>query len=208
MTRTRLASTALVLTAGVGIGLLLSAGRNPERGSLVQAQEPAGKPAPEPAALQAEFDVAKGKLPDQAHAMVSVAYHFNNLWFAGQHGNWPLAQFYFNETRSHLRWAVRIIPVRKDDKGQEVQLGAILEAVENSPLKQLQESIEAKDRDKFVAAYEFTLTSCYACHKASDKPYLTLRIPDHPAEPMIDFAPLPAPFPEKAPPSNAGEKRP
>lgn len=27
------------------------------------------------------------KSADQAHAMVSVAYHFNNLWFAGQSGN-------------------------------------------------------------------------------------------------------------------------
>src|SRR5688500_17646496 len=67
------------------------------------------------AQLQQEIQQLKDKAPDQAHAMVSVAYHFNNLWFAANRGNWPLAEFYLNETRSHTRWAVRIIPVRKDN---------------------------------------------------------------------------------------------
>lgn len=119
--------------------------------------------------------------------MASVAYHFNNMWFAADAQNWPLAEFYWNETRSHMRWAVRIIPVRKDNAGQEVKLQNILEAVENSPLKQLREAIDAKDHEKFVAAYRFTMESCYSCHKASDKPYLRPRIPDRPAEPTINF---------------------
>ncbi|MEX1230619.1 MAG: hypothetical protein WEB58_10285 [Planctomycetaceae bacterium] len=129
------------------------------------------------------------KAPDQAHAMASVAYHFNNMWFAADAQNWPLAEFYWNETRSHMRWAVRIIPVRKDNAGQEVKLQNILEAVENSPLKQLREAIDTKDHEKFVAAYRFTMESCYSCHKASDKPYLRPRIPDRPAEPTINFDP-------------------
>ena len=34
----------------------------------------------------------KGKVPDQSHAMKDVAYHFTNLWFAGQNriGHWPV----------------------------------------------------------------------------------------------------------------------
>lgn len=141
------------------------------------------------ASLQAEIERLKQVVPDQAHAMQDVDYHFSNLWFAASQGNWALSQFYFNETRSHLRWAVRIIPVRKDDSGKEVKLQEILEAVENSPLKQLEESIKAKDREKFVTAYEFTMTGCYSCHKASDKPYLRPRIPDHPSSNMMNFDP-------------------
>ena len=68
-------------------------------------------------------------------------YHFTNLWFAANQSNWPLAQFYFNETRSHLRWAVRIIPVRKDNAGKEVKLQDILQSLENAPLKQLEEAV-------------------------------------------------------------------
>lgn len=154
-----------------------------------RAQQSNDQPQLDVAKLQAEVERLKGIVPDQAHAMQDVDYHFCNLWFAANQGNWPLASFYFNETRSHLRWAVRIIPVRKDNAGQEVKLQDILQAVENSPLKQVEEAIQAKDREKFVAAYEFTLTTCYSCHKAADKPYLRPRIPDHPASAVMNFDP-------------------
>ncbi|HQX50259.1 MAG TPA: hypothetical protein PLY87_06655 [Planctomycetaceae bacterium] len=159
--------------------------------SVSAAQEQPRSATADQSTQRLHTDVAtlKDKAADQAHAMVSVAYHFNNMWFAADARNWPLAEFYWNETRSHLRWAVRIIPVRKDNAGQEVKLRDILEAVENSPLKQLREAIDSKDPDTFVAAYRFTLESCYACHKAADKPYLRPRIPDQPAESAINFDP-------------------
>jgi hypothetical protein len=75
----------------------------------------------------------------------------------------------------------RLKEVVPDHAGREIKLQEILQAVENSPLKQLEESIKVQGREKFIAAYEFMLTSCYSCHKASDKPYLRPRIPDHPA---------------------------
>jgi len=127
--------------------------------------------------LQAELELLKKLLPDQAHAMTGVGYHFSNLWFAEQAGNWPLADFYFKETRSNLQWAVRIKPVRQDSAKRNIELLKILEALENSPLKQLEQAIAEKSPDKFLAAYKFTLEGCYACHKASEKPYLRPHIP-------------------------------
>lgn len=123
--------------------------------------------------------------------MVSVAYHFNNLWFAAQKRNWPLAEFYLNETRSHLRWAVRVIPVRKTVAGQEVQLGGILEALENTQLERLRESIKAEDHTAFVDAYEAMLEGCNACHGASEKGFIRATIPARPAEFMVAFEPAP-----------------
>ena len=64
-------------------------------------------------ALKAELEALKALVPSQSHAMMDVDYHFSNLWFAVVNENWPLASFYLNETRSHLRWAVRIRPVRR-----------------------------------------------------------------------------------------------
>ncbi|MBX7167243.1 MAG: hypothetical protein K1X74_13015 [Pirellulales bacterium] len=154
--------------------------------SPVAADEAPADPVP---ALTTDVQTLKDKAPDQAHAMVSVAYHFNNLWFAAEARNWPLAEFYWNETRSHMRWAVRIIPVRKGKAGNEIKLGEILAAAENSPLAQLHEAIVAQDHDKFVAAYRFSLEACYACHKAAEKPFLRPRIPERPAEPTINFDP-------------------
>jgi len=139
--------------------------------------------------LLADVKTLQDKAVDQSHVMVSVAYHFNNLWFAAKSHHWALAEFYWNETRSHLRWAVRVIPIRKDNAGREVNLPGILEAMENTPLTQLKDAITAKDHERFEAAYKFSLETCYACHKAADKPYLRPRMPDRPAEPMMNFDP-------------------
>ncbi|HEX5219190.1 MAG TPA: hypothetical protein VFZ59_06455 [Verrucomicrobiae bacterium] len=141
------------------------------------------------AALQAELNILKGKATDQSHVMADVGYHFANLWFAGDKENWPLAKFYFDETRSHLRWAVRVIPMRKDLAGENVDLKAILDAVDSGILSQVQKTIEARDHDKFVTAYKQTLEACYACHKASSKPYLRPQIPQSPPQPIINFDP-------------------
>jgi hypothetical protein len=138
---------------------------------------------------QEELGLIRGKLPDQAHAMMDVGYQFSNLWFAAKAENWPLADFYFKETKSHLNWAVRIIPVRKDNAGQEIDLKAILQALENSPLKQVEESLAAKDVQAFERAYRFTLEGCYACHKASDKPFIRPQVPSTPAATIINFDP-------------------
>lgn len=137
----------------------------------------------------ADVAVLKDKATDQAHVMADVGYHYSQLWFAGREENWPLAQFYWNETRSHLRWAVRVIPIRKDNAGKDVNLQNILEAFENTPLKELQDAIAAEDPERFETSYRFTLETCYSCHKASDKPYLRPKIPDSPGDSIINFDP-------------------
>jgi len=150
---------------------------------------PADVPPPTIESLAAEMESIKGRLPDQAHVMQDAGYHFSNLWFAGQRENWALAQFYWAETRSHLRWAVRIIPKRKDSAGQEIDLEAILQAFETTSLKLIEDAVAAKDKPKFDAAYRTALEGCYSCHKASDKPFLRPQIPTQPETPIINFDP-------------------
>lgn len=153
---------------------------------------PAAAPAPKAPTLEslaADMEIVKAKVPDQSHVMEDVSYHFSNLWFAAQHGNWDLADFYIGETVSHLHWAVRVIPIRKDAAGRDVILKDILQAVENSPIKQVQNAIKAKDKEAFDKAYRFTLEGCYSCHKAVNKPYLHPQIPTQPATPIINFEP-------------------
>jgi hypothetical protein len=140
------------------------------------------------ATLKAEIEQLKGRLPSQSHAIMDVGYHFANLWFAGQKQNWPLAQFYLDETRSHLRWAVRIVPVRRTQAGA-VDLGGLLEAVERTGLTDIGKAIGEGKADSFASAYRRTLEGCYACHRASDKPYLRPRIPQEPEARIINFDP-------------------
>jgi Ni,Fe-hydrogenase III large subunit len=145
----------------------------------------------EVAALKAEVERLKGLVPDQSHAMKDVGYHFANLWFAAERKNWPLADFYASETKSHLRWAVRIIPVRKDAQGNQIRLSEILDPIEKTSFKEVQDSIQAKDPEHFTRAYKQMMESCYACHLAASKPYLRLQIPKQPEAPIINFDPAP-----------------
>ena len=142
----------------------------------------------EVAALKAEVARLKGMVTDQSHVMADVSYHYCNLWFAGQSENWPLAQFCCDETRSHLKWAVRVIPVRKDRDGREVDLRAILEALEQTTLKDLDQAVKSNNKEKFTAAYKAQLENCMACHRASSKEYIQLRVPERPDAGMVDFS--------------------
>jgi hypothetical protein len=149
----------------------------------------AAVPQSDAAALKAEIEALKRLVPSQSHAMADVDYHFSNLWFAAQSGNWPLSEFYLNETRSHLNWAVRIRPVRKLSSGQEFDLRPLIQGIENSSLAELKFAIDRKNLKSFDAAYRQAITECYACHKLAEKPYLRPRIPATPASRMIDMRP-------------------
>lgn len=158
-------------------------------GSLqARSPEPAGS-TPAGDQLEQTLQEIRGQLPSQSHTMADVAYQFSNLWFAGQAENWPLAEFLLSETKSHLRWAVRVRPVRPLSNGGKLDVGAMLSAVEQGSLKELTESVQAKDRARFVTAYKQQLASCYDCHVAAGKPYLRLHLPERPAETLLEFDP-------------------
>ena len=181
--------TAVVLLVGTLIGFGLATAERDRVGTsaAAHAAEPPAKKTATLETLSADVEVLKEKIPDQSHAMSDVQFQFAMLWFAGQNQNWPLADFFYGETKSHLAWAVRIIPVRKDNAGRQVILKDILQALENSPLKDLGAAIKKKDKTAFEKAYRFTLEGCYACHKAVDKPYLHPQIPTAPPTTIINF---------------------
>jgi hypothetical protein len=171
------------------VGLVLGIAWGNRGTNQIVAKESLASAESELGSIKAELQAAKDRLPDQAHAMQDVANQFSNVWFAADKRNWDLAKFYLGETRNHLRWAVRIIPKRKDNAGREIDLVSILKGMENGPLAQLEAIINAKDNARFAAAYRFTMENCYACHKAADKPYLRPQIPTGPATQIINFDP-------------------
>src|SRR5258706_15435423 len=181
------ASIFLILISGFWL-LCWSANRNAQQPQAAQPPPPATN---EIAALRAEIERLKGMVPDQSHAMKDVAYHFANLWFAGEKKNWPLADFYWSETRSHLNWAVRIIPVRKDPNGNEIRLAEILDPIEKTALEDVHKAINEKNSEKFANTYKQMLESCYACHLAVGKPFLRLQVPTQPEAPIVRFEPEP-----------------
>ncbi len=182
----------VLLAAGFGAGLLLSGASELVFQPLVLQAHAQPKPAPQPSNVdQTPLDAQtlSERSPDQSHAMTDVGYHFANLWFAADKQNWPLANYYLGETRSHLRWAVRIHPVRKTKAGAEVDLKGILDAVDNSFLTEIGKAIDSKDAAAFKTAYRNTMEGCYACHKATEKPFLRPQIPSAPGVTILNFDP-------------------
>ena len=139
--------------------------------------------------LPAEVARLKANAPSQSHTMSDVGYHWTNLWFAAEKKNWPLATFYFEETRQHILWTIRLRPVRKGADGKDVNLVPIFEGIDTSAFKAMAEAIEQQNAPAFTAAYRMTLEACYGCHKASGKPYLRPMIPAAPAQGIINFDP-------------------
>ena len=54
---------------------------------------------------------------------------------------------------------------------------------------ELKRTIDGKDRAAFENVYKESLTVCYSCHKAADKPYLRPRVPAEPESRIINFDP-------------------
>ena len=183
--------SGLLLATGVGVGLFLSGTSGllfEPRMLQAQTQQ---KPSPklsDVVAAQLDFQTLSERSPDQSHAMADVGYHFANLWFAVDNQNWPLANYYLGETRSHLRWAVRIHPVRQTKAG-DVDLKGILDAVDNSFLTEIGTAITNKDSAKFKTEYRQTIEGCYACHKACEKPFLRPQVPNAASVSILNFDP-------------------
>lgn len=150
---------------------------------------PAAAQAEGQSAIDADVERLKTLVPSQSHGMTDVGYQWNNLWFAAEQKNWPLAEFYLNEARQHIQWTILIRPVRKDAEGRDVDLKAIFDALNVSAFATLKLAIAQKDTARFVSAYKQGIEGCYSCHKAAGKAFLRPVIPRTPAQNMIDFAP-------------------
>ena len=160
----------------------------PQRPPAAAPQPP---PLPTMESLPQEVARLKALLPSNSHIMMDVQWHWTNLWFAGQAKNWQLAQFYFNETRSHMQWLIRKSPTIRSSgpDREEVNIEGIFDGVDTSSLADVKAAIEAKDSVKFAATYKTMLESCYACHKSVGRPYLRPMIPKASMQAILNMDP-------------------
>jgi hypothetical protein len=121
--------------------------------------------------------------------MTSVGYHWANLWFAAEKKNWPLARFFFDESRSHMRWTILIRPVRQLPGGGTVDVKGLFTAFDMSAMATVQLAIEDQNHAEFVTAYKQALDGCHSCHTASAMPYLRPVVPAVPPSTVISFDP-------------------
>jgi hypothetical protein len=177
----------------VAFGILLGVGidRGWRQGLIPIASAQQGRnPLPTMESLPAEVAQLKALLPSNSHIMMDVQFHWTSLWFAGRSRNWPLAKFYFDESRSHMIWLIRKSPVvRGQQDGKDVDIKGIFEGIDTSSLADVKSAIEKKDSLHFAAAYKTMLESCYSCHKSVGRPYLKPMIPRTPVQSVLNVDP-------------------
>jgi hypothetical protein len=182
---------SFVVCAAALVLILSPSSPGPVRSSTASSEEPRKK---EPDVkgqleeLRAEVKKLQELVPDQAAIMSHVGYHWSNLWFAIEREHWTLADFYLSETRNNVKWAVRAKPFRKVGK-DTINLGEIAQALDNAQFTEMKLAIGKKDKEACIKLYDGTLSICYGCHKASDKPYLRPQRPTAPEVRAINFDP-------------------
>jgi hypothetical protein len=178
----RASSGVLLFIAGIAVGAAAVA--------VAQEGRPAAPPPPPTlASLQADVERLKQVTPSLSHGMQDVALNWTNMWFAGQKKNWPLARYFFNESRSHIQWTVRISPTPKGPDGNPVDLKGIFDGIDTSSLAMVKKAIEDKSAAQFVSSYKVMLESCYACHKAVGKDMIRPMVPTAPAMTIVNYDP-------------------
>jgi hypothetical protein len=182
--------SALLVAAGILIGMSIS--RDLVPAAAAQQREGGGRRAALPTMDQLPAEVAqlKALVPSNSHIMMDVQWHWTNLWWAGKKKNWPLAQYYFNETRGHIQWLIRKSPMMKSQLDQkDVDVAGIFDGIDTSSLAAVKTAIENKDSGQFAASYRTMLESCYACHKSVGRPYLRPMIPTVQTQAILNMDP-------------------
>jgi hypothetical protein len=139
------------------------------------------------AALNADVAKLKSIVPSNSHIMEDVSFHYSSLWFAGQKKNWPLAMFYYNESRNHIRWLITKSPTTKTPQGEVVNLQGIFDGIDTSSLAMLKKSIEDQNAEEFTKNYKLMLEACYSCHKSAGRPYLRPQVPTTSPQSIINY---------------------
>jgi hypothetical protein len=182
--------SALLVACGIIAGIGIDRGWQHGMLPVVSAQQGRRNALPTMESLPAEVAQLKLLVPSNSHIMMDVQFHWTNLWFAGRKKNWPLAQYFFNETRGHIQWLIRKSPIIRNQVDQmDVDISGIFDGIDTSSLAAVKTAIEKQDSLQFAATYKTMLESCYACHKSVGRPYIRPMIPQTSVMPLLNFDP-------------------
>jgi hypothetical protein len=104
-------------------------------------------------------------IPGLGEIMTLTQMRHSKLWFAGEAGNWDLAEYELDELHEGLDDAAKFHPTHKDI---QLPIPALIDKIMAAPLKQLQEATEAKDQQRFIKSFDELTAACNQCHQATD----------------------------------------
>ena len=105
-----------------------------------------------------------GYAPGLGEIMTLTQMRHAKLWFAGEAGNWPLAEYELDELEEGFAGAVRFHPTHRDSPQPLTQLVPEFTEI---PLGELRAAVGRRDGAAFTAAYDLLTNACNGCHEAA-----------------------------------------
>ncbi len=144
--------------------------------ALFTALDAKKAPSPEKAADPEDFKLGA--------AMGNMQRFTEKLHFAGQAGNWELADFYLHEIEETTE---EIVDAKVVDEG--VAVGELMKAMLPPSIESVKEAIQSRDVAQFSSRYEGLVSSCNACHTSAKHGFVKIVVPKTPTYQSQDFSP-------------------
>ena len=103
--------------------------------------------------------------PGLGEIMTLTQMRHTKLWFAGEGANWPLAEYELEELNEGFEDAATFHPTHKD---APLPIPQLIEKMMTAPVHDLDETVKAKDRERFVKAFDAVTDGCNSCHRATN----------------------------------------
>ena len=152
-------------------------------GCYAQDQDKTAAPAAvEPKTPQPDYH------PSLADIMtMAVQPRHTKLGIAGKTRNWPYLAYETGELRSAFARVAKTVPTFR---GQD--MSALIASGITDPIDAMAAAVDARDGQKFDAAYARTTAACNACHTNLGKAFVVIKAPVGSFYPDQDFALQPA----------------
>ncbi|MFZ1149420.1 MAG: hypothetical protein WAR76_06750 [Xanthobacteraceae bacterium] len=104
-------------------------------------------------------------LPHLSEIMVRQQMRHIKLWFAGDAGNWPLADYEIDQLKDGFDDVAKLLG------------GDIVQQHVGGAVSRLEKAIESKDHEAFVSAFDGLSAGCNACHHTLDHAFIVIQRP-------------------------------
>lgn len=111
---------------------------------------------------------------------VPLIYHMSfmqrysvKLYFAGMEENWGLADIYAHEIEELTETIIE-----GNHMDDDVDVSGLLETMLPPQIEQIEDAIDAKDRNMFESNYQTMVQTCNQCHQAANYGLVQITVPE------------------------------
>jgi hypothetical protein len=125
----------------------------------------AGLACAQPSGKQGEDAAEPEVLPRLSDIMVQQQIRHIKLWFAGNAADWALADYELDQLKDGFDDVAKLLG------------GDLAQQHVGDPLSQLEKSIDTKNHEAFVSAFDGLSAGCNACHHTLDHAFIVIQRP-------------------------------